>query len=217
MHRYFDLHPRACWDRGGKKGSTYPKWLAQNTVPIYLQQAWKEVPASVQYPRGRILTEFSYAHRRRYFSNHAAWMIALAITEGATHIALYGINYGTEGEYVRQRGSAEYWLGQLDGRGIVTILPEQCTLLADPVLLYGYESHDEQTGMLKPEYKRREWSRKTDIVPLEPGQVPPKAQPPAHLVELIAQEEAEHPRPDWARPDWVPEVDRTDGESRRNA
>lgn len=195
MDRYFDLHPKACWSRGGKKNS-YPRWLAKNTVPIFMQERYSEVPASVKYPKGRILAEFSYAHRRDYFCNHAAWMIALALTEGVTHIALYGINYGAESEYRTQRGSAEYWLGQLDGRGVKVILPEQCTLLREPALLYGYESHDEETGALKAEYKPKELTPQPTVPPV----VGPDglAAPPAHLVDVIAAEEADHPRPDWA-------------------
>ena len=38
MDRYFDLHPKSCWTRGGKKSAAYPQWLAQNTVPIYMQE-----------------------------------------------------------------------------------------------------------------------------------------------------------------------------------
>jgi hypothetical protein len=49
MDRYFDLHVRACWTRGGKKGARYPKWLAANTVPIYMQDKYPDVPASVKY------------------------------------------------------------------------------------------------------------------------------------------------------------------------
>lgn len=196
MDRYFDLHPKSCWSRGGKKGLAYPRWLAKNTVPIYLQKADPEVPASITYPKGRILTEFSYAHRRRYFSNHASWMIALALTEGVTHLALYGINYSSESEYARQRGSAEYWLGQLDGRGVNVILPEQCTLLGDPALLYGYESHDEVTGELKPEYKRKVWKGTDRLTIIQPGDG--VRVPPPEIQALIDKEEAENPRPEWA-------------------
>lgn len=198
MDRYFDLHPPACWTKGGKKTGAYPKWLAKNTVPIYMQKRWPEVPASVQYPKGRILNEFAYAHRRRYFANHVAWMIALAITEGVTHVGLFGVNYSAQSEYERQRGSAEYWLGQLDGRGVTLILPEQCDLLADPVPLYGYESHDEATGLLRAEYKRKQWKPEQTIEPIKPGETFTLAQPPKELLEQIAAEEAEHPRPEWA-------------------
>lgn len=198
MDRYFDLHPPAVWSRGGKKGTKdmYTKWLAKNTVPIYMQKQFPEVPASVEYPRGRILTEFAYAHRRRYFTNHAAWMIALAITEGVTTIALFGINYSTESEYVRQRGSAEYWIGQCDARGVAVHLPEQCSLLAEPGLLYGYESHDEGTGELKDQFKRRVWKGAESLRPIQAGDK--LVEPPESVRKQIEAEELESPRPDWA-------------------
>lgn len=198
MDRYFDLHPPAVWSRSGKKVPrvAYLRWLAQNTVPIYMQQKYEQVPASVQYPRGRILMEFSYAHRRQYFTNHAAWMIALAITEGVSHIGFFGINYSTESEYVRQRGSAEYWIGQCDARGINVVLPEQCSLLAEPKLLYGYESHDEETGELKDAYKRREWKPAETIRPIKPGDQ--LVELPPEIKKLVAEEERESPRPEWS-------------------
>lgn len=212
MDRYFDLHPKACWYRGGKKSSSYPKWLAKNTVPLYMQERVPEVPASVKYPKGQILMEFSYAHKRHYFSNHAAWMIALAITEGVTHIGLFGINYSSESEYQRQRGSAEYWLGQLDGRGVTVYLPDQCTLLAEPRLLYGYESHHEDTGKLREEYRLKEFKPAETIRPIGDGKTVPLAKPPANLLQDIADEEEEHPRPSWAL--GPIEEGRSDGEVR---
>lgn len=205
MDRYFDLHPRSCWTRGGKKSAEYPKWLAKNTVPIYMQARFPEVPASIEYPKGRILLEFSDA--RNYFTNHAAWMIALALVEGVDTIGLFGINYGTEGEYMRQRGSAEYWLGRASGMGVRVLLPEQCTLLAEPARLYGYESHDETTGVLLDEYRWKKWKPEETIRPLLPGEIPKRAKPPVHLLEEIKQEELDYPRPDWAIgpiPDTVP-------------
>lgn len=215
MDRYFDLHPKSCWTRGGKKGSAYPRWLAANTIPIYMQEKFAEVPASIKYPRGRVFFEFSYAHRRRYFANHAAWMIALALLEGVETIGLFGINYSVESEYMRQRGSAEYWLGQCDGRGVRVILPEQCSLLREPELLYGYESHDETTGALKPEYKRKEFKPTETISVVAPGRI---AEAPANVKAQIEVEEREHPRPDWARPDWTGPArpDRTDGGAEAN-
>lgn len=206
MDRYFDLHPRACWTRGGKKSAAYPKWLAKNTIPIFMQDRYEGVPASLKYPKGRILLEFRDA--RPYFTNHTAWMIALALTEGVTTLGLFGINYGTESEYVIQRGSAEYWIGRAAGRGVQVILPEQCTLLRDPAPLYGYESHDEKTGLMRPEYKRKAWKPQETITPLMPGQTFEKAKPPEHLREEIALEEEDYPRPDWAI---GPLPERTDG------
>lgn len=212
MDRYFDLHPRAVWTRGGKKTHAYPKWLAKNTVPIFMQQRFDDVPASVKFPKGRILTEFGDA--RPYFANHAAWMIALAMTEGVSVLGLFGVNYGTESEYVRQRGSAEYWLGRAAERGIRIVLPEQCTLLAEPALLYGYESHDEKTGLLKEAYKVKTWRPEDRITPIGEGKPIPLAEPPAELLAEIAAEEKEYPRPAWAL---GPLPERTDGDARRHA
>lgn len=206
MDRYFDLHPKACWSRGGRKSASYPRWLKGNTVPIYMQDHYDEVPASIKYPKGRILLE--YGDARRYFANHVAWMIALALSEGVTAIGMFGVNYGTEGEYMVQRGSAEYWLGRAEGKGVRIVLPEQCTLLREPALLYGYESHDEQTGIIKPEYQRKAWKPKDQIEPLLPGQTFVRAEPPADIREEIALEETDYPRPEWAL---GPQPARTDG------
>lgn len=205
MDRYFDLHPRACWSRGGKKTAAYPKWLANNTIPIFMQDHYTEIPASVKYPKGQILTE--YADARGYFTNHAAWMIALALSEGVSAIGLFGINYGTESEYVRQRGSCEYWLGRAAGAGVRIVLPEQCTLLREPKLLYGYQSHDETTGALLEAYQAKVW-KEPKIVPLKPGETVKPAEPPEHIKAMIAAEEAEYPRPDWAK---GPVAGRSDG------
>ena len=211
MDRYFDLHVRACWTRAGKKGARYPKWLASNTIPIYMQDHFPDVPASIKYPKGRILMEFPDA--RQYFANHVAWMIALALTEGVSTIGLFGVNYSTESEYVRQRGSAEYWLGRASGMGVRIVLPEQCTLLREPALLYGYESHDETTGVLKPEYKRRVWKPEETIVPIPQGQAVKRAEPPPELRAEIELEEKEYPRPEWAL---GPLPERTDGGAESN-
>lgn len=195
MDLYFDLHPKACWTRGGKKGHDYPLWLKRQTTPIYMQQRYSEVPASMEYPKRRILQEFGGA--RPYFTNHVAWMLALAFTENVTTIGLFGINYAIQSEYLMQRASCEYWIGRAQERGIHVILPEQCTLLREPGLLYGYESHDEETGIIKREYKVKEWTRAETI---EPGPPPPelRAKPTPEILEQIKQEEAEYPRPEWA-------------------
>lgn len=206
MDRYFDLHPRACWTRGGKKGAKYPQWLAKQTTPIYMQERYPEVPASVKYPRGQILLEFG--HVPPFFGNQVAWMIALALTEGVSTIGLFGVNYSTQGEYERQRGSAIFWLGIAAGMGVRLILPEQCTLLSDPKPLYGYESHDEMTGALLPAYQPKKWKPAETIRPVQPGETPKLAEPPADIKAQIEAEEAEFPRPAWAL---RPVTNRTDG------
>lgn len=194
---YFDLHPKSVWSRGGKKGARYPQWLAKLTAPIYMQQKYDEIPASKEYPKRRVIQEFSYAHQRHYFTNHVAWMSALAIMEGVSTIGIWGCDYQIESEYINQRACAEYWLGQLDARGVRVILPEQSTLLARPRTLYGYESHDETTGKLLEEYKIRHY--KIEKEPVKPGVPGPQlAVPTPDLVQKMEEEEMNSPRPEWA-------------------
>lgn len=197
LDRYFDLHNKACWTKNGKDQSKYQDWLKTNTVPIYMQDKHTEVPASVRYPKEEILLE--YGGIRRYFKNQVAWMIALAMKEGATHIALYGINYGHQSEYETQRGSAEYWLGRAEQAGIAIILPDECTLLAEPAGLYGWDSHNEE-GKRLPQWAQRKPKREETIRPVMPDEKVTRAEPPAWLkADIEAEEEF---RPDWAR--WAP-------------
>ena len=100
---------------------------------------------AVRYPLERILQEY-----RAYFTNHCAYMIALAMTEGVDTIGLWGCQYGASSEYSAQRGSLEYWLGRFEQAGGNVILPVKGnTVLHDPAELYGYESHDEQGHLVK--------------------------------------------------------------------
>ena len=59
-------------------------------------------------------------------------MIALALTEGVTHLALYGCHYSNDSEYAIQRGCAEYWCGVAEGRGVTVCIPPTCDLLNFP-------------------------------------------------------------------------------------
>jgi len=204
---YYDLHPPSCWTRGGKKTALYPKWLAKNTVPIYMQKHYPEVPASIPYPKGRILTEFGFP--RPYFTNHVAWIIALALTEGVSTIGLFGINYGILTEYQIQRACCEYWIGRAVERGVHIIIPEQSTLLREPAKLYGYESHDEETGRRLPEYREKVWKPHEDITPVVPGQpAARRAEPTKEIKAEIELEEMECPRPEWS---FGPLPDKTNG------
>ena len=113
------------------------KWLKRNHLPIYMQERFPEAPASIRYPFETMITEFP----RGYMTNQSAYMIALALMSGVTHLAVYGCHYQAKSEYWAQRGSMEYWLGVAEGRGVTVLIPPTCDLLNRPSLLYGYQSH----------------------------------------------------------------------------
>ena len=140
VDRFFELHPKSFWMKGKNWHRDYVGWLKTNTIPILMQEKYRDVPASVKYPRDRVLAEF-----RPYFTSQSAWMIALALTEGVTHLGFFGVEYKHYSEYATQRSGCEYWMGIAEGRGVQLVLPPRNPLLQTPSRLYGYESHDEGT------------------------------------------------------------------------
>ena len=135
----FDIHPPELWKNPKNKwwDPTYYTWLQQNHLPIYMQEHYPEVPASIRFPFEQMVTEFP----RGYMTNSLCYMVALALMEGVTHVGIYGCHYDSSSEYAAQRGCAEYWLGLAEGRGVQVLIPPGCDLLNRPSLIYGYESH----------------------------------------------------------------------------
>ncbi len=134
VDRYFDLHP---WKWISEKPVPgYLEWLQTSKVPIYMQRTFQKVPASVRYPKERILAEFP-----SYFTSQAAWMIALALTEGVTHLGFFGIHYALDEEHKKQRAGCEFWMGMAMARGVHVVNPPGSPLMREPNWLYGYESH----------------------------------------------------------------------------
>ena len=196
VDRYFDLHPQKFWTKPKKWDKTYLQWLTRNAVPIWMQKRYAEVPASIKYPKERVVSEF-----RPYFTSQAAWMIALALTEGVTHIGFFGVHYSSDSEYAHQRPGCEYWMGQAEGRGVQIVLPPGNPMLRTPSRLYGYESHD--SGELHADYrvKKPALPDAKESASLNPLTVidmeNPDAPRPAlrELSEPIAWERSGHPAP----------------------
>jgi hypothetical protein len=148
VDRLFDLHPEDFWSKPKGWMKDYQKFLRDCPVPIYMQEHYASIPQSIRYPKERVLSEF-----RRYFSSQAAWMIALALTEGVTHLGFFGVHYAMRTEREFQRAGCEYWMGVAEGRGVQLVMPEGCPLLHEPKLLYGYENYKNGKQIGLPEAK----------------------------------------------------------------
>jgi hypothetical protein len=72
-------------------------------------------------------------------------MIALALSEGVTHLGFYGIHYALDEEHKKQRAGCEFWMGIAVGKGVQIVNPPGSPLLREPGWLYGYESHSGKT------------------------------------------------------------------------
>jgi len=195
---YFDMHRPECFQTEHKSwNQQYYRWLKHLQTPIFMQEEWPEIPMAVRYPIEVVLQEY-----RAYFTNHAAYMIALAMMEGVHTIGLFGCQYGHDTEYSTQRGSLEYWLGRFEQNGGQVILPVKFnTVLNYPPQLYGYESHDKD-GRLVEAYRpkqlivdkaTREGAVKVPVKPIdmECGDGRPPLAPPPNG-EAIAWERSGH-------------------------
>lgn len=125
--RWYDLHDRATIERDER----HVEWLKTTTLPVYVWTPSPEWPTSIEFPRRELIERFG-----RYFTNSISWMIAHAILEGATTIAVYGVDMAQSTEYSAQRPSCEYFLGLAAGLGIEIIIAETSDLLKTAVL-YG--------------------------------------------------------------------------------
>jgi hypothetical protein len=156
VDRVFDLHPPNVFQTRLKCGRTdYYGWLKRLKVPVYMQKAYPEIATSVRYPLERIRAEWPLVP----FGSQTAYMIALALSEGVTHIGLFGIHYEAEPERDEQRMNAELWVGVAYGRGVQVVIPDGCPIGRTPKELYGYDTHTPEKYTQRLESFKR-WSRK---------------------------------------------------------
>ena len=141
--RWFEIHKiwfdgQTYYRRGerefrGVQVKKYMQELADLSIPVYMQKCWPIIPKGVLYPLDKIVGRFG-----RYLTSSIAYMVALAIREGVTDLALYGINMGMGDEYDKQKPCIEYLLGYAKGMGVrVTVAPESMLLYTPR--LYGFE------------------------------------------------------------------------------
>lgn len=101
------------------------EWLGRQaqTIPVYLHPDYQtQCPEAAGWPHARAFPKADVeAHFGRYFTSSPAWMMALAIMQGAKEIHVYGIHLATEFEYVKQRPNFEFLCGRVLGPTRVTV------------------------------------------------------------------------------------------------
>lgn len=83
--------------------------------------------------KNAVLFPFAQAEKlfgRQYLTSTCAYMMAMAILEGAEEIAIYGIDMAIDDrEYFFERPCMEAWLGLAIGKGIKITIPDGCPVL----------------------------------------------------------------------------------------
>ena len=176
ISRWYELHPLdKMWFRPRDAKVVYanqvPKgayvrpeghleWLKTQaqTIPVYLQG---EPPAgwpvnAKRFPIEEIESRFGkYWGDQPYWASGPSYMVAQAILEGATEIAVYGIHLSTQAEYLEQRPNFEHILGIAKGLGVKVTMAKSSPLLKHP-WKYGYEPKPIQVVPPQIESARKE-------------------------------------------------------------
>lgn len=146
-----------------RTGQPYMEALGQlkgkdgKPTPIYMVDAYPDIPNAIRYPIEDMITEFDPQKRLHvwkepfknsyaldwngYLTNSVSYMIAIAIHAGYEEIGIYGVDMAqiAGGEYSMQRASCEYYVGIAVGRGIKVTIPASADLLKTR-MIYGFEA-----------------------------------------------------------------------------
>lgn len=125
--RWFQLHPPV-WQGRPFYGRSleHMEFLKTCGVPLFMRHPNTEFPTARPYPLEQVYKNIG----RRYLSSTVANMLGLALFEGVDEIKLYGVNLGSNTEYVGQRPCIEWLLGLAEGRGIKVDVPDASPLLS---------------------------------------------------------------------------------------
>jgi hypothetical protein len=131
--RWFEIHGDLGWAESGKWGAgKYVDWLNEQDFTIYAQSR-EYIKRSIPYP----LDEMIAKHSLYFFTSTFAYMMALAIAEGATEIGLYGIDMTLPDEYLGQRPAMQHFIAMCMAMGIKVGAPDESDIMQPPPL-YGY-------------------------------------------------------------------------------
>lgn len=126
--RYFEMHEPEQWGVYTKL-SEYQSRLRNMTTPVYMRSRMPEYQHSVAYPFDFVEGKLNPSQRTDWRTSSVAYMVALAIAEGAEEIGIWGVQMAADDEYAYQRPMMTWLLGLAEGRGIKLTLPPDCALL----------------------------------------------------------------------------------------
>lgn len=118
--RHFEMHDRELWserDEGyGERLASLPRLYTQENYPF-------------EDLRGTVFKNFPRWDQEDWYNDSPAYMLALAIHEGAEEIGIYGVDLADKPEYGLQKPCLDFLIGVAMGKGIKVHLPEGPTNL----------------------------------------------------------------------------------------
>lgn len=131
--RWFEIHGDLGWPENGKfEFQKYVDWLNEQDFLVYAQNR-DFIKRATMYP----LDEMIAKHSLYFFTSTFAYMMALAICEGAEEIGLFGIDMTLPGEYAEQRPAMQHFIVMCMAMGIRVGAPDESDIMRPPPL-YGW-------------------------------------------------------------------------------
>jgi len=119
MDLHFDIHDTKRYN----EDHPYYQFIKNNKDKSILNGLDERFTDCKIYPKNAIIEKYG-----SYFTCSASWMIAYAIEQNPSDIAIFGIDCATVDEYINQRASILYFLGIAVGKGIKLHYPPECKL-----------------------------------------------------------------------------------------
>ncbi len=137
--RWFELHGDTPLTRVRRPADHFDQ-IAKLDMPVYYLHGETPTPTAIKLDVKRLA-----AVGRDYFACTNAYQIALALSLGATEIALYGTPLQANREVVVERPCVAYWLGLAEGRGVkVSVHHDNSIGLMRHPYRYALEDADER-------------------------------------------------------------------------
>lgn len=152
--RLFEMHDRSLLEtEGSGRDAEYWERLRAAQVPVYMHRHWPDIPKSIPYPleelKQTVFKGFPRRDQDDWYNSSPAYMIALAIHEGAEKIGLYGIDVLDDSEYNLESNCLDYLIGYAAAKGVEVIIPE------GPTALCKFRGEGIKLGQLQPTYHKR--------------------------------------------------------------
>lgn len=158
LDRFFEMHDRELLEQPeALRPADYWERLAYLS-PVYMQRRWDDLPGAVPFPlrdvqetvfKGFPRAQWATGFQGDWYNSSPAYMLALAIHEGAETIGLYGIDVRDDSEFAYESPCLEYLIGLAVGRGIEVVIPE------GPTALGGFRGEGIKLGTMSPTYHDR--------------------------------------------------------------
>lgn len=162
--RWFELHD-VDWLGRHPELTDHLAWLGRETRPVYVLREDPAIPSATPFD-DRALLE---AHGPGFLTSTTAWMLALALHEGAGEIGVWGVDMAGDAEYAHQKPGCLHFLALARLQGIAVTIAAGSDLARVP-LAYPFNLEDPLAAKVRArrtQYQKQLEATESNLVALE--------------------------------------------------